>query len=52
MWRNNIPKKIQLFGWRRSLLGRLSTRDELAKHGVIRVDHDLNYAMYFRYKES
>ncbi|GAU50636.1 hypothetical protein TSUD_134420 [Trifolium subterraneum] len=49
LWLNNVPSKINIFGWR-LLLQKLPTKEALHRKGVITNTHD--WACVFCYKEE
>ncbi|MCI07213.1 hypothetical protein A2U01_0028278, partial [Trifolium medium] len=47
LWKNDMPSKVNVFGWR-LLLEKLPTRDALASKGTSRATFDLvNYQLVF-----
>jgi len=51
VWKTKVPLKIQVRGWR-LLLGRLPTRDELCKRGILNGAHNLVCPLCFQVAES
>jgi len=51
IWKTKVPSKIQVHGWR-LLLGRLATRDELCKRGILNGAHNLVCPLCFQVAES
>jgi hypothetical protein len=51
LWRNDVPSKIKVFGWR-LLLERLPTRETLHYRGILNNPHDLPCVFCFRYTED
>lgn len=46
MWELKVPSKIRIFAWR-FILGRLSTRDQLKKRGILVEDRDFCMCVLF-----
>jgi hypothetical protein len=51
MWLNDVPSKVDIFGWR-LLLSRLSIRAALASRGIITNPNELSCALCFREVEE
>ncbi|MCH91156.1 putative ribonuclease H protein, partial [Trifolium medium] len=51
LWKNDVPTKINIFGWR-LLLEKLPTRVALNRRGILLNPHDLPCIFYFRASED
>lgn len=51
VWMTKVPSKIKFFVWK-VLLGRIPTREQLAKRGMIHNSHEKIYACCFKGNES
>ncbi|CAJ2673626.1 unnamed protein product [Trifolium pratense] len=51
LWKNNVPSKVGVFGWR-LLLDKLPTRANLASKGILSSPHDLPCVFCFQVAED